>query len=68
MATEATKQLSDMSLTGETFEHGAVANNAEWRKELEQLSGKLPASYELSKTLVFKPSKYPIPKNMCCKL
>jgi prolyl-tRNA synthetase len=53
-----------MAASGKKITHGVVANNAEWRQELEKVPG-LPASYVLSKTLVFKPSTNSIPV-ICC--
>jgi hypothetical protein len=44
-----------MATSGDKLTHNAVANNVEWREELQKASG-LPASYVLLKTLVFKPS------------
>lgn len=44
-----------MSLeSAQTVSHGACNNTAEWKAQLEGVSG-LPASYVLTKTLVFKP-------------
>lgn len=46
-----------MTLGGaQSFSHGPCNNGAEWKSQLQTLSG-LPESYALTKTLVFKPSR-----------
>ncbi|KAI5818769.1 hypothetical protein BZA77DRAFT_364048 [Pyronema omphalodes] len=55
MASEAADKLAQMSLNGaQTVSHGPCSNTAEWKTQLQSLSG-LPESYALTKTLVFKP-------------
>ncbi|VVT57479.1 uncharacterized protein SAPINGB_P005716 [Magnusiomyces paraingens] len=56
-------QLKSLSLVGDLLEHAAPANNDEWASILATQT--VPASYELTKTLVFKPktpkSQTPVP-------
>lgn len=57
-------QLKGLSLQGEVITHDAPANNDEWASILKSASNSV-ATYELTKTLVFKPktpkSQEPIP-------
>ena len=59
MASEAANELASMTLDdAQLFSHGPCNNGAEWKSQLQTLSG-LPGSYALTKTLVFKPSRAP---------
>lgn len=53
-ADEMTSQLKEMGVSA-TRKHASVGNKAEWEAELQQLSPP-PPPFQLSKTLVFKPS------------
>lgn len=58
------QQLKSLSLQGDVISHSAPANNDEWATILTSESS-IPSSYQLTKTLVFKPktpkSQVPIP-------
>lgn len=59
MASATADKLATMSLSSaQSVSHGPCNNLPEWKAQLETVSG-LPASYTLTKTLVFKPSTAP---------
>lgn len=59
MASSVEAQLSAMTLGDAPYvTHGPCHNLGEWKSQLETITTGLPTEFLLTKTLVFKPSKY----------